>query len=92
MLDAYNNYKDQNFTILTVSLDQNRKAWISAIENGGLPWFQLSDLKGFDNDVGKRYGITFIPMNYLIDPQGKIIANNLRGGELKKFLDKTLSK
>ncbi|RZM08383.1 MAG: TlpA family protein disulfide reductase, partial [Pedobacter sp.] len=92
VVKAYNQYKSKNFTILGVSLDMPGKKdeWIKAIKADGLDWTQISDLKFFDNDVAKLYGIKSIPENYLLDPSGKIIAKNLRGEELDKKLAEIL--
>ncbi len=86
VLKAYNKYKDKNFDVLAVSLDENRKAWIKAIKDDGMPWVQVSDLKGWKSQVATQYGIKAIPQNFLIDPNGIIIAKNLRGEELLKKL------
>lgn len=92
MVKAYTTYKDKNFTVLGVSLDQPGKkdAWLQAIEKDGLNWTQLSDLKGWSNEVAVQYGVRSIPANYLIDPSGKIIAKNVRGEELQKKLAEVL--
>lgn len=89
---AYNKYKDKNFTVLGVSLDQPGKkaAWLEAIEKDGLTWTNVSDLKYWNNEVAKLYGIRAVPQNYLIDPQGRIIAQNLRGEALFKKLGELL--
>jgi peroxiredoxin len=87
---AYNAFKDKNFTIIGVSLDNVRKAWLNAIEKDGLAWTQVSDLKGWKNDVAVAYHIQNIPQNLLIDPEGIIIAKNLRGDELLKTLEKLI--
>ena len=91
---AYNTFKDKNFTVLGVSLDQPGKKdlWLQAIEKDGLTWTHVSDLKFWDNAVAKQYGIQSIPANYLIDPTGKIVAKNIRGEELPKKLAELLSK
>ncbi|MDB5211678.1 MAG: thioredoxin [Sediminibacterium sp.] len=88
VVKAFNTYKDKNFTILGISLDRpGKKAdWLAAIERDGLTWTQVSDLKFWDNEVVKKYGIKSIPVNFLIDPTGKIIAKNIRGDELHKKL------
>ena len=88
VLKAYNQYKDKNFTVLGVSLDRPGKKddWLAAIKADGLEWTQVSDLKFWDNDVAKLYGIKSIPQNYLLDPTGKIIGKNLRGDDLNKKL------
>lgn len=94
MLEAYNKYKDSNFTILSVSLDDKdgRRAWLHAVQQDGLPWTQISDLKGFNSDAAVLYGITAIPANFLIDPNGKIIGRNLRGSDLDKKLNQLFLK
>jgi peroxiredoxin len=88
VVKAYNQYKDKNFTILGVSLDRLGKKddWLAAIKADGLVWTQVSDLKFWNNDVAKLYGVKSIPQNYLLDPTGKIIGINLRGDELEKKL------
>jgi peroxiredoxin len=85
---AYNQYKDKGFTILGVSLDQpgKKEAWLKAIADDHLTWTHVSDLKFWDNAVAKQYGIRSIPANFLIDPDGKIIAKGLRGEALKEKL------
>ena len=79
---AYAKYKDKNFEIIGVSLDDKKSAWLGAIQSNGFKWIQLCDLKGRQNSVAQAYGISAIPQSFLIDPQGKIIAKNLRGEEL----------
>ena len=83
---AYNKFKDKNFTILGVSLDNDKEAWIKAIKNDGLNWKQVSDLKQWESTMVPLYGFDGIPFNVLIDPTGKIIASSLRGEELEKTL------
>jgi len=92
VVTAYKNFKDKNFTVLGVSLDQPGKkdAWLAAIEKDGLTWTHVSDLKFWDNAVAKMYGVQSIPANYLIDPTGKIIAKDIRGEELQKKLAEVL--
>jgi len=94
VVKAFNAFKDKNFTVLGVSLDNPGKkdAWLAAIEKDGLAWTQLSDLKGWENAASKMYGVRGIPANFLIDPSGKIIAKNVRGEELHKKLEEALGK
>jgi len=87
---AFNQFKSKNFTVLGVSLDQAKPAWLSAIQMDGLAWTQVSDLKGWGNEVAALFHITSIPQNLLIDPQGKIIAKNLRGEALHNKLAELL--
>ncbi|PTR00949.1 peroxiredoxin [Mucilaginibacter yixingensis] len=89
---AYNKYKTKNFTILGVSLDRDKTAWQNAIKNDGLAWTQVSDLQYWNNAVAAQYQVTSIPQNFLIDPQGKVIAKNLRGEELDAKLAELLGK
>ncbi|MBO0358832.1 AhpC/TSA family protein [Hymenobacter sp. BT186] len=85
MTKVYNEYKNRNFDILSVSLDdeKGRGKWLKAIQDDQLAWTQVSDLKGMDSEVAVRYHVRAIPQNFLIDPNGKIIATNLRGDALQ---------
>lgn len=89
---AYNKYKDKNFTILGVSLDEDKASWLKAIQADNLTWKQVSDLKYWQNATVELYGYgeTGIPYNVLLDPQGKIIATALRGSDLDKKLAEVL--
>lgn len=86
VLEAYEKFKAKNFTVLGVSLDQNRASWIKAIQDDKLTWSQVSDLKFWNNEVAREYRIAQIPQNFLIDPNGKIIGKNLRGADLDSKL------
>jgi len=90
VVDAYNKFKNKNFTILGVSLDLKKEAWEKAIVDDNLNWTHVSDLKQWSSEVVPLYGIEGIPFNVLIDPQGKIIAENLRGSELQDKLSHIL--
>jgi len=87
---AYNKYKDKNFTILGVSLDQQKENWLKAIEADNLTWTHVSDLKFWGNDAARLYHVQSIPHNMLIDPNGIIIAKDLRGEELAQKLAEVL--
>ena len=84
LVKTYNKYKDQNFTIVGVSLDKSnsRALWLGAIKSDGLPWLQLSDLKFWDGVAAKTYGVQAIPQNFLIDPNGIIVGRTLIGKAL----------
>ncbi len=87
---AYHQYKGKNFTILGVSLDKEKGAWMKAISDDQLSWTHVSDLKFWESAVVPLYGINAIPTNILVDPSGKIIAANLRGSGLEQKLAEVL--
>ena len=94
LVRAYRKYKDKNFTILGVSLDRpnEKDAWMNAVMKDSLTWTQVSDLKDWQSPVVNLYkfGESGIPYNILVDPQGKIIAERLRGEELDTRLREVL--
>jgi peroxiredoxin len=94
LVKAFNHYKDKNFTVLGVSLDSpdGKERWLAAIHKDGLPWAQVSDLKYWNSETATLYGVNAIPQNFLLDPDGKIIAKNLRGDELENTLQQVLGK
>ena len=87
---AYNKFKDKNFTVLGVSLDKDKASWLGAIAADKLTWQQISDLKYWNSEAVALYNISGIPFNVLIDPQGKIIATDLRGPALQIKLTEVL--
>ncbi|HVW62099.1 MAG TPA: redoxin domain-containing protein, partial [Puia sp.] len=89
---AYRQFKDKNFTVLGISLDQptGKEKWLKAIHDDHLTWTHVSDLKFWNNAVARQYDINAIPANLLIGPDGKIIAKNLHEGELAKKLSELL--
>lgn len=87
---AYQANKSKNFTILGVSLDSSKEKWLEAIAADKLEWTQVSELKGWGSTVARNYKVESIPANFLVDPQGNIIAQNLRGAELKSALEKLI--
>lgn len=82
----YNKYKDDNFIIIGVSLDENRTSWVNAINNDGLTWPQMSDLLRWNSEAVSTYKLEYIPSSVLIDPDGIIIAKNLKGEALNEKL------
>lgn len=87
---TYNEFKNKNFTVLGVSLDKEKSAWLSAIKDDGLVWKQVSDLKFWNSAAAALYNVEGIPYNVLIDPKGKVIATSLRGSDLKNKLNEVL--
>ena len=88
---AYQKFSNKNFTILGVSFDQTKPAWINAIAMDGLNWNHVSDLMGWSNSVGLQFGIHSIPQNLLVDPNGIVIAKNIRGKDLVRKLNSVLN-
>jgi thiol-disulfide isomerase/thioredoxin len=89
VVSAYNKYKDKGFTVFSVSLDSNKDQWVAAIAKDGLVWpNHLSELKGWNSEIAKNYGVRGIPAAFLLDKTGKIVATNLRGMELEQALEK----
>lgn len=89
---VYNKYKDKGFTVYGVSLDRNKQDWLQAIQQDGLTWTHVSDLKFWQSEAAKTYNITAIPFSLLLDPNGIIIAKNLRGAELENKLAEIFQK
>lgn len=83
---TYQKFKDKNFTVFGVSLDKDKEQWLQAVKADNLTWLQVSDLKGWQNAVAAQFGITSIPQNILVDPNGIVLAKNLRGPALEAKL------
>jgi alkyl hydroperoxide reductase subunit AhpC len=91
VVNLYHQYKSKGFTVYSVSLDNDKMRWESAIQQDGLVWdYHVSDLKGWNTSVGPLYGIQSIPQTFLLDKDGKIIATNLRGEALAQKLKEIL--
>jgi peroxiredoxin len=90
VVKAYNKYKDKNFTVLGVSLDEEKDDWGKAIQKDGLTWTHVSDLKHWNSVVVPLYHIEGIPYNVLVDPNGTVIAENLRGPMLEAKLEEAV--
>ena len=86
LIPVYNNYKSKGFEVIAVSLDTDGKAWKKASEADGYTWANLSDGKGFESVLSKKYDIVAIPRNLLIDQKGNIVAMDLHGKELEAKL------
>ncbi|MFC2186009.1 redoxin domain-containing protein [Fulvivirgaceae bacterium LMO-SS25] len=82
----YNKYNDKGFTVFGVSFDRTREDWVGAIEADGLPYPQVSDIKYFNSEAALLYKVDAIPFTVMVDPEGVIIAKNLRGPTLEAKL------
>lgn len=92
VVKAYHAFKDNGFDILGVSLDRTKEDWMQAIQDDGLVWTHVSDLKYFDSKAAADYNINAIPFSILVGPDGRIVAKNLRGPALHKKLAEIFSK
>ena len=90
IVSVYNDYKNKGFDIIGISFDNNEAKWKQAIIDDSLSWTQVSDLKGWKCEAGKLYGVRSIPHSILVDPDGVIIAKNLRGEELREKISELL--
>lgn len=90
LVKAYEKYKPKNFEIFGVSLDQSKDKWLKAIKDDNYTWPQVGDMKGWENAASQQFGILGIPFNMLLDPNGVVIARNLRGEALEKKLEEIL--
>tara|TARA_R110002072_G_scaffold186675_3_gene343495 strand:- start:134 stop:1276 length:1143 start_codon:yes stop_codon:yes gene_type:complete len=88
---AYQKYKDKGFTVYGVSLDRTKEAWVKAIAQDQLTWTHVSDLKFWQSEAARAYGVTGIPFALLIDEEGKVIGKNLRGAALHQKLEEVLN-
>lgn len=92
VLKVYNRFKDKGFTVVGYSMDSSEKTWSGTVEKDGMPWEQLSGLGGGMEDVPKLFGVTAIPSNFLLDPEGRIVGIDLRGEGLGKMLEQVFGK
>lgn len=92
LVELYQKYKDKNFTLLGVSIDEEPDRWKAAIEKDGLVWSQVIDVKGWQSEVAKTYAVQWIPTGILIDPQGIILARSSEPAGLEKELENVLKK
>lgn len=92
VVKAFNRFKDKGFTVFGVSLDRKKEDWLQAIEQDGLTWTHVSDLKYFQSEAAILYDIQGIPYSLLLDKDGKIIAKNLRGPALERKLEEVMGK
>jgi peroxiredoxin len=90
VVTAYKTYKNKNFDVLGVSLDTDKDAWQQAVQADNLTWTHVSDLRSWNSKAVQTFNFNSIPFNVLIDPQGKVIAQSLRGPQLESKLAEVL--
>jgi peroxiredoxin len=91
LASTYKRFNNKQFTIVSVSLDKDITKWKHAVAADHLTWFNVCETKAFDSEVAKRYVVSALPTNVLIDPQGKIVGRDLRGAALDMTLEKLLA-
>ena len=92
VIECYEKYRERGLEIIGISLDNNKEAWLAAVKRLEMAWPQLSDLKGWKSLGATTYGIQSIPANILVDPEGRIVDNDLRGVFLRKRLEELLER
>lgn len=90
LVEIYKKYHDQGFEILGVSFDRDKKSWVNGIETDKLTWPQVSDLKFWENAVGRMYNVYYIPQNIFVDSEGNIIGRKVAEEDIESFLDEHL--
>ncbi|RLD78386.1 MAG: hypothetical protein DRJ10_10435 [Bacteroidetes bacterium] len=86
LIEVYDKFKDKNFEIVAVSIDENKDAWLKAIEKDGSQWVHLSSLKGWNSETAQTYGVRAVPQSFLLDTNGIIIKKNMPTVDLASFL------
>ena len=92
LVEIYKKYQDKGFGIIGVSLDRDRDSWLKGIEDDGLTWTHVSDLKFWQSEVAGLYNVNFIPQNTFVDAEGNIIGRKVAEDELEAFLEEHLNK
>lgn len=90
LIEIYNDYKDNGLGFVGISLDGEYKKWTEGIEQLQLPWPQYSDLRQWDDTLARMYNIESIPHTIIVNSKGEILAQGLRGDELRRFIDTQL--
>ena len=88
----YNAYKDKGLGIIGISLDEDGEKWKDAVSQMGMEWTQLSDLRGWDNEISSSLGVRSIPFTVLVDSKARVIAAGLRGNALEEAIKSELDK
>ena len=92
LIKIYKRYRPKGLEIISVSIDDNRQAWLSAIGQDGSDWKNVSDLKGGQSEIATAYSVKGIPCTFILDDENRIVAKNLRGKDLEKKIDEMLKK
>ena len=90
LVQIHHDYEDKGLGIVSISLDENEEDWKKTVKEEGMEWTHLSDLKGWDNFAARLYGVQSIPYIIVVDAEGKLLAQDLRGEDLRKFVAERL--
>jgi peroxiredoxin len=90
VIEVYQEFHDKGFEIVGISLDKSKESLENYIQKNGMDWPQYFDGKGWDNELSNKYGVSSIPATFLIGPEGKIIAADLRGDDLRNAVSKAV--
>ncbi|RXK62187.1 AhpC/TSA family protein [Lacibacter luteus] len=90
LVKAYERFKNSNFEIIGVTLDEKKDKWLKAVKEDNYTWPQVGDMKGWENAAALQFGVLAVPFNMIVDPNGVVVARNLRGEALEKKLEEIL--
>lgn len=90
MVKLYQDFKDKGLEVISVSLDNRKEKWVEAIQKDGMSWIHVSSLKGWNDEVVKKYGVDAVPAIFVLDENNKILAKQLRGEKLHSFVEERL--
>ena len=90
MRQMLEDYQQKGFGIIGISIDDDKEAWVSCIDELQLTWPQMSDLKGGASNIARSFAVQAIPFTAVIDQQGKVLTKGLRGAELSQFINEKL--
>lgn len=91
-IKIYKRYRPQGLEIISVSIDTDKQAWLTAIGQDGCDWKNVSDLKGEHSEIATEYCVKGIPCTFILDEENRIVAKNLRGKDLEKKISEMLKK
>lgn len=91
LVKHYKKYHDKGFEIIGISLDENKKDWLKAIEKDKLEWLHISELKGWENSIAEKYKISAVPFTILLDKDYKVVAVNFNAGQLEPLLNELIN-
>lgn len=92
LVQLYHKYKGPKFEVLSISIDSKKEDWLKAISEDRLPWPQVWDLKGGENEVYRMFGLNAVPNYFLVDPEGRVVNRYFNVASLEKDIETILEK